>query len=74
MENFLSITDRWLRDGAAIQISDESELESAVARLLEDPEARAEMARRAATAIAPHVGATERTARIIEKLGVEKTG
>lgn len=74
MENFQAIADRWVREDAAIRVSGEAELESAVTRLLENPELRHDMARRAAAAVAEHTGAIERTAGIVEKFGVEKHG
>ncbi len=74
MENFQSLVDQWLEDEAAIQVESEAELESALAELLDSPEKRDRLAKRASRALEPHVGATARTAEIIRQLRVENHG
>lgn len=65
MENFPALVDRLLKDEAALQIRESSELRGALASLLRDPAARATMGRRALDALASHQGAAARTAAII---------
>jgi 3-deoxy-D-manno-octulosonic-acid transferase len=65
MENFSAIVDRWLQNDAAIQVSDAAELKTQLARLLSDPTLRKALASHAIELLAPHRGATERTAALL---------
>ena len=65
MENFKAVVDKWLEQQAAIQVPDAAALKVEVARLLADPELRAAMSRNACQAVAPHQGATGRTAELL---------
>src|SRR5262249_19100227 len=65
MENFAAIAAHWRKAGAAIQVRDAAELREQVSALLRDPARRAELARLALETIAPHRGATARTAQVL---------
>jgi 3-deoxy-D-manno-octulosonic-acid transferase len=65
MENFAAVVNRWLERGAAIQVADGGGLAAEVGRLLADPRLRESMSAKACQAVAPHQGATERTAILL---------
>ena len=65
MENFQAIVDQWLKQKAAIQVSDVLELKVQMMRLLADPQLGETMAMNACHAIAPHQGATQRTVELL---------
>jgi 3-deoxy-D-manno-octulosonic-acid transferase len=65
MENFASLAAALVKSGGAVEISDADSLVRAAARLLRDPEAAAHMVANARAAIAPHSGATVRTASML---------
>lgn len=64
MENFQAIVNRWLADRAAIQVANSEELREQIQLLLANPDRRAELVARTSKALAPHHGATLRTAEI----------
>ena len=65
MENFAPLVTHLLRDSAAVQITDASELHRALHSLLADPAERAAIGQRARAALAVHQGAAARTADCI---------
>lgn len=65
MDNFAALVTHMLAHGAVRTVSDPASLEREAAALLRDPAARAAMASAAATALASHAGATQRTARML---------
>ncbi len=65
MENFAALTQSLLEHEAAIQIRDPDSLAETLAKLLRNPIARRELVANAASVLAPHRGATERTARLV---------
>ena len=65
MENFSAVVDKWLAQEAAIQVADADALKAQVARLLADPPLRETMSANALKAVAPHQGATGRTAELL---------
>jgi len=65
MENFAPLVAHLLKDNAAVQIRDASELHDALRTLLIDPDSRTAIGQRARTALAVHQGATARTADCI---------
>ena len=65
MENFAPLVAHLLRDNAAVQITDASELSEAIRTLLADAEKRAAIGARARAALAIHQGAAARTAECI---------
>ena len=67
MDNFASIVSLLLAHGAARTVADPAALARESAALLRDAAARTRMALAAATALAGHSGATERTARALLK-------
>ena len=68
MENFARLAERLFEKGGAVQIENESALTNAAAILLRDPGARARLAERAREVLAPHHGATKRTAEVLRDL------
>lgn len=65
MENFSAVVDKWLEQNAAIQVVDPDALKAQIARLLADPQLRETMSANALKAVAPHQGATARTAELL---------
>ena len=65
MENFAPLVAHLLRDSAAVQIADTSELHRALHTLLADPDKRTAIGQRASAALAIHQGAAARTAECI---------
>ncbi len=65
MENFTALTRSLLEHSAAIQISDAEALTQKVAELLRDQNARSRLVENAAHVLAPHRGATQRTAQLV---------
>jgi 3-deoxy-D-manno-octulosonic-acid transferase len=65
MENFSAVVNKWLAQEAAIQVADAEALKAQVARLLADPGLRETMSANARKAVAPHQGATGRTADLL---------
>lgn len=70
MENFSSLARALVAAGGAVQPNDEAKLGSALRALLGSPEKRGDLVRQAHTVLDPHQGATDRTARLLEKLAV----
>jgi 3-deoxy-D-manno-octulosonic-acid transferase len=68
MENFAILAKTLVSNNAAIQISDADSLESAIARLLRDNEARQRLVQNAHAALSEHQGATSRTAMVVHNL------
>ncbi|MBA3543362.1 MAG: hypothetical protein H0T83_02830 [Chthoniobacterales bacterium] len=68
MENFSSLARALVAVGGALQPNDERELAEALRGLLQDSEKRRDLADRAHAILEPHQGATNRTARLLEKL------
>ncbi|RME94681.1 MAG: 3-deoxy-D-manno-octulosonic acid transferase [Verrucomicrobia bacterium] len=74
MENFAAIAAAFVQAGGAIQVPDTGGLERAVAELLENPERRAELGRRAIEVVRRNTGAVERTVQmILEHLPTDET-
>lgn len=65
MENFATLATQLVAADAATRIATADELEAALRLLLGSPERRAEHAIRASTLLAPHAGATARTASLL---------
>ncbi len=68
MENFASLAAKLIAAGGAVQIRDAESLAREAARLLSDSAAAAAMVEKASTALAPHTGATARTAELVRNL------
>jgi 3-deoxy-D-manno-octulosonic-acid transferase len=68
MQNFADVARIFLEAKAALQVNDESELESALRDLLARPERREELSRRALAVVAANRGAARRTAAVLEEL------
>ena len=68
MENFMEASAYFVERGAAIQVSDATDLATQLARLLRDPIARERMGQAAMTALAAHQGACERTMTLLERI------
>ena len=68
MRNFATLSQAFLREKAAIEISDTDSLVSAVDSLLTSPATRLEMSRRATACLTPHSGATERTVNALSPI------
>ncbi len=68
MQNFQQIAATFLEAGAAVQVSDESELEAAFRDLLGDPARRAALGRAARGIVEANHGARERTLAVIAEL------
>lgn len=65
MENFPQVVPQFLVQGGAVEVQDEADLERCLARLLAEPEQRAELGRRAATIVAANQGGLEKTVDMI---------
>lgn len=65
MQNFAAIAAAFVRAGAALQVRDAAELESALAGLLADPERRVRMGEVARRVVREQSGALERTVEMI---------
>ena len=65
MENFASLARALVAEDGAIQVRDPDALADATARLLRDEQARARLVRNAERVLAPHRGATQRTAELV---------
>ncbi|MGZ4982900.1 MAG: 3-deoxy-D-manno-octulosonic acid transferase [Chthoniobacterales bacterium] len=65
MENFAALSRALLARNAAIQLSDADALAPAIDKLLRDPETRRKLVERAHEVLAPHEGATRRTAELM---------
>lgn len=72
MENFLSLSHSLVRQQAAIQVADPSDLQREFARLLRDREAREKLVANAGKVLAAHRGATRRTTELVLKLHRER--
>jgi len=68
MENFARLAKSLASKKGAIQVSDVDSLESTVAELLRDSEARQRLVQRAREVLSEHQGATARTAALIHEL------
>jgi 3-deoxy-D-manno-octulosonic-acid transferase len=68
MENFATLAKTLVTNSGVIQVSDADSLESAVAELLRDSEARQRLVQNAHAALSEHRGATERTATLVHQL------
>ncbi len=67
MQNFADIVRSFLAHRGAVQVKDAAELESALAELLSQPEARLELGRRAIEVVHENLGAIDRTVDMIIK-------
>ena len=65
MQNFKDITRIFLSQGAALQVPNAEALERTVTELLENPERRAELGRRALAAVKENMGSVDRTLQMI---------
>lgn len=65
MQNFEAIAGAFVSARGAIQVRDEAELESALANLLQNPDAAAELGRNALGVVRQNLGAIERTVDMI---------
>jgi len=65
LQNFTDIVRIFLQKDGAVQVKNPEALERALAELLENPERRAELGRRAKDAVAENLGAVERTVAMI---------
>lgn len=72
MENFAALARDLVSAGGAVMVRNAEELGCEVGNLLGDPERRARMAKRGADALAPHRGATARTAGMVESVAPRK--
>lgn len=68
MENFRELAAALLSSGGALEVSGGADLATAVAGWLSDADHRAEVVSRGAAALAPHQGATARTASLVENV------
>jgi 3-deoxy-D-manno-octulosonic-acid transferase len=68
MENFASLAAQLVRDGGALQVSDATELEEEMVRLLSDNQTSRQLAANAARSLQAHSGATARTCDALESL------
>jgi 3-deoxy-D-manno-octulosonic-acid transferase len=68
MENFATLARSLASKKGAIQVSDVDSLESTIAELLRDSEARQRLVQRACEVLSEHQGATARTAALIHEL------
>ncbi|MFM8365489.1 MAG: 3-deoxy-D-manno-octulosonic acid transferase [Verrucomicrobiota bacterium] len=66
MQNFPSLASAFLRDKAAIEVTDAGTLQEALDRLLRSPELRTEMTRAAQRYLEVHRGATARTIGLLK--------
>jgi 3-deoxy-D-manno-octulosonic-acid transferase len=65
MENFAEIAGKLVSGGGAWQVASAAELETAVDRLLGDPQLREQMGRRAVEVVRENLGAVERTVEMV---------
>jgi 3-deoxy-D-manno-octulosonic-acid transferase len=65
MENFAEIAGKLVFGGGAWQVTSAAELETAVDRLLGDPQLREQMGRRAVEVVRENLGAVERTVEMV---------
>jgi 3-deoxy-D-manno-octulosonic-acid transferase len=65
MENFAEIAGKLVSGGGAWQVTSAAELETAVDRLLGDPQLREQMGRRAVEVVRENLGAVERTVEMV---------
>jgi 3-deoxy-D-manno-octulosonic-acid transferase len=68
MENFADIARIFLDAGAAIQVTDETELESALRDLLQSPERCDDLSRKAKAVVAENRGAAARTVAALKEI------
>ena len=68
MENFASLARALVEQEGAIQVRDGDALTAISVALLRDPERRARLVRNAERVLAPHRGATQRTAELLMQL------
>ena len=68
MENFAIVARELVAAGGALQRNDEPSLMRTIDDLLDNPTAREELVRKASQVLSRHRGATERTAKLLEKL------
>ena len=68
MENFAALAQTLVARGGALQPGDEPSLTNSLRELLRDPQRRASLADAALEILAPHRGATARTAALLERL------
>jgi 3-deoxy-D-manno-octulosonic-acid transferase len=69
MENFASLARALVTAGGALQIPNQIPLTNTLRDLLSDSARRDLLAQRARSVLDPHRGATERTARLLQKVG-----
>ena len=67
MQNFRAIAEEFVRNEAAIQVQSQEELETALARLLGDPQARTDLGQHALQVVRKNRGAIDRTVDMIVK-------
>lgn len=65
MQNFPKIAPQFVEAGAARQVRSEDELQEALRNLLTNPDARADMGRRAKEVVSENLGAIEKTGRMV---------
>jgi len=68
MENFAQLAKELIAHDGAVEVHDARELQAAVARLLENPDARTSLVTKAEEVLARHRGATARTVDVLEEL------
>jgi 3-deoxy-D-manno-octulosonic-acid transferase len=68
MQNFASLAHALVAEDAAMEVRDADALSAATAKLLRDDQRRARMVRNAERVLAPHRGATKRTAELLMNL------
>jgi 3-deoxy-D-manno-octulosonic-acid transferase len=73
MENFASLAAQLVREGGALQVSDATELEEELVRLLSDSQTRRQLAANAARSLQTHSGATARTCDALERLEASRS-
>ena len=67
MQNFSTLTQGFLKNSAALEVTDAASLQTAVQSLLDSPELRKSMVQRAAKCLEIHRGATDRTIQLLQK-------
>ena len=72
MENFATLANTLVSNGAAMQVTDADSLELALADLLRDIEARQRLVQNAHAVLSEHAGATARTAALLHELTSER--
>ncbi|MED6314438.1 MAG: 3-deoxy-D-manno-octulosonic acid transferase, partial [Verrucomicrobiota bacterium] len=65
MDNFADITTKFLANNAALQVADESELESIIDSLLRDESRSRELGQAARKVVQTNMGSVERTVEMI---------